>query len=431
MKSKSGQHHDSGSKKRVVPVECAIPAKLCVDAQNMIALRASNGMIYLVDRNCALVSRRCRNYILACEHLIASSIMADTSRSLIEGSCTSAMLFPDAAGNDSSPGAVEPTRAHATLKRNSATTKRPSTHTVASASRSSASPGHANSPTHSGSNAPGHHHHTHASIASAAAAAAAAQSEQVLCMNDIYATDDMDTQRARAWAYLTIHKGGHGSGGGAATIQNPLPYCRLNFGNVPAVRRNSADADADADADAAAARERQSQPWITGGDDGASGDAVSDCAEVIEMDVSCIRVDHTSSLHVSQHVHSGMVDSARPLSSVRGNKHNSNASNSPQWSSLLVSVRDTAAAPSTWTAARKKSDSSEVESAEHRVMTSWLYPLIDLPDVAPDLLEVGIAFMYYKYKADNESDKRAPFTLQSIGETDPVRLIAVSSLLSM
>lgn len=59
------------------------------------------------------------------------------------------------------------------------------------------------------------------------------------------------------------------------------------------------------------------------------------------------------------------------------------------------------------------------------------YPLFDFPDVKADLLEVAIRFMYLKYRLDSEPEKRQMFNTSILGESSPVRLIAVSAILGM
>lgn len=59
------------------------------------------------------------------------------------------------------------------------------------------------------------------------------------------------------------------------------------------------------------------------------------------------------------------------------------------------------------------------------------YPLFDFPDVKADLLEVAIRFMYLKYRLDSEPEKRQTFHTGLLGESSPVRLIAISAILGM
>lgn len=71
------------SKKRPVSTEQAAPTKLTVEPENMIVLRAAGGKLFLIDRNCALVSRRCQRDIQEKERALlygAVSIASSTSR---------------------------------------------------------------------------------------------------------------------------------------------------------------------------------------------------------------------------------------------------------------------------------------------------------------------------------------------------------------
>lgn len=49
--------------KRSQQAELAVAPKLFIDPNYMIALRSASGAVRLVDRNCALVSQRCRTYM--------------------------------------------------------------------------------------------------------------------------------------------------------------------------------------------------------------------------------------------------------------------------------------------------------------------------------------------------------------------------------
>lgn len=62
-----------------------------------------------------------------------------------------------------------------------------------------------------------------------------------------------------------------------------------------------------------------------------------------------------------------------------------------------------------------------------------LYPAMDLPEISADLLDLAVAFMHYKHKADSEADRRtsAPFSHTIFGEPNYARLMAAGAILDM
>lgn len=65
------------SKRTQQQAEALTLPKLYVDPLYMVALRSASGRVYLVDRNCALVSRRCRRYLERKEEEILQREEAD------------------------------------------------------------------------------------------------------------------------------------------------------------------------------------------------------------------------------------------------------------------------------------------------------------------------------------------------------------------
>lgn len=74
---------------------------------------------------------------------------------------------------------------------------------------------------------------------------------------------------------------------------------------------------------------------------------------------------------------------------------------------------------------------SPVSCLEDEHGIRW-YPLFDFPDISSYLLEVGIRYMYLKYRMDSEPEKRIPFHPSLINEGgSTVCLIAASAILGM
>ncbi|CCW60174.1 unnamed protein product [Phytomonas sp. EM1] len=76
------------------------------------------------------------------------------------------------------------------------------------------------------------------------------------------------------------------------------------------------------------------------------------------------------------------------------------------------------------------STSDGVASDQKEVIGSIAYPVIDLPDIASDVLDLAIGFMYNKYKLDVDSEKQLAHQPKWC-HSSAAKLIAASVLLEM